>query len=151
MDAKFKASVREATGKDSDALLNLYHGLYPELKGKKTIFSMPRADSAAFIAEVNGEAAGFIVLTYIAYGGLNNGFGYIEELFVRKRFRGYGIGRLLVSQAVSWFDKKGYNVMFLTTPKTNLGAIKFYRHLGFRKSKQVWLQYINKRKSRDNK
>ncbi|MCL4363004.1 hypothetical protein M1439_00970 [Candidatus Marsarchaeota archaeon] len=32
-------------------------------------------------------------------------------------------------------------LIFLTTPKTNLGAIRFYRHMGFRKNGQIWLQY----------
>ena len=147
MIAKDKIQIREASYKDSGLLLNLYNGLYPKPTDKIKSFRLPRAKSAAFIAEIGNEPAGFIILTYIAYGAPGVGFGYIEELFIRTRFRGYGLGKLLVTRALSWYEKKGYNVIFLTTPKTNLGAIKFYRHLGFRKNKQVWLQYAKKRKT----
>jgi len=138
--------IKEAVDKDSDQILDLYTGLYPEHKGKIDTFRIPKAEAVTFIAEYNGEPAGFIILTYISYGAHTTGFGYIEELFIRKRYRSFGIGKLLVNRVISWCDRKGFNVIFLTTPKTNLGAIKFYRHLGFRKNGQIWLQYTNKKK-----
>ena len=141
MDAKGEISVREAKDGDSKLLLELYTGLYPEHRNKIKSFRVPKAKAVTFIAERNGEPAGFVILTYISYGSPGTGFGYIEELFIRKRFRGLGVGKLLVKRVASWCEGEGCNVIFLTTPKTNLGAIRFYRHLGFRKNGQIWLQY----------
>jgi ribosomal protein S18 acetylase RimI-like enzyme len=141
LDAKDEISVREAKDGDSKLLLELYTGLYPEHRNKIKSFRVPKAKAVTFIAERNGEPAGFVILTYISYGSPGTGFGYIEELFIRKRFRGLGIGKLLVKRVASWCEGEGCNIIFLTTPKTNLGAIRFYRHLGFRKNGQIWLQY----------
>ena len=141
MDAKGEISVREAKDGDSKLLLELYTGLYPEHRNKIKSFRVPKAKAVTFIAERNGEPAGFVILTYISYGSPGTGFGYIEELFIRKRFRGLGVGKLLVKRVASWCEGEGCNIIFLTTPKTNLGAIRFYRHLGFRKNGQIWLQY----------
>jgi ribosomal protein S18 acetylase RimI-like enzyme len=140
--------IRRAISADADSLLELYQGLYPELKGKISSFKLPKADTETFIANYGVEPAGFVILTFISYSQKKTGFGYIEELFVKKRYRSLGIGKMLVNSVILWCKKRGYNVIFLTTPKTNIGAIKFYRHLGFRKSKQVWLQYINKKKKK---
>ena len=148
MDAKDGISVREAKDSDSKLLLELYTGLYPEHRNKIKSFRVPKAKAVTFIAEHNGEPAGFVILTYISYGSPRTGFGYIEELFIRKRFRSLGIGKLLVKRVASWCEREGCNVIFLTTPKTNLGEIRFYRHLGFRKNGQIWLQYTKLRHKR---
>ncbi|MGC8537513.1 MAG: GNAT family N-acetyltransferase [Candidatus Micrarchaeia archaeon] len=148
MDANNDIIMHEANDSDSKLLLELYTGLYPEHRNKIKSFRIPKAKAITFIAEYREEPAGFVILTYISYGSPSTGFGYIEELFVRKRFRSLGIGKLLVKRVVSWCEKEGCNVIFLTTPKTNRGAIKFYRHLGFRKNGQIWLQYVMRKRER---
>ncbi len=142
-------SVNEVSGRGGRygaALKELYLGLYPEERRRLRSFKLPEVGSATFVAEYGSEPIGFALLTYTSYKSEGTGFGYIEELFVRKKHRGLGAGRALVNACIGWCERRGYNVIFLTTPKTNAGAIRFYRKLGFRKNRQVWLQYVNKAK-----
>ncbi len=132
-------TIRRALPSDTGTTRELYNGLYPEERHRKERFHLMRTGAETLLAYHNKEPAGFIMLSYVSYGPGPKGFGYIEEMFVRKRYRHLGIGRMLVQAAEEWFEKRGYITLFLTTPRTNKGAILFYRRLGFRKSRQVWM------------
>ncbi len=132
-------TIRRALPSDAGTVKELYSGLYPAERHRKEKFHLMRTGSEILLAYHKKEPAGFIMLTYVSYGQGPKGFGYIEEMFVRKRYRRFGIGRTLVKAAIEWFEKHGYIALFLTTPKTNKGAIRFYRKLGFRQSRQVWM------------
>lgn len=57
-------------------------------------------------------------------------FNDLVEIYVLKEFRGKGLGRLLLADMFSWFDKS--KPIILEVAEYNNSAIKFYEKLGFK-------------------
>ncbi len=55
----------------------------------------------------------------------------IEDIAVSPQVRGKGIGRLLMQEAELIAGQRGYRLLSLYVLKDNLGAIGFYRRLGY--------------------
>jgi len=55
---------------------------------------------------------------------------FLEDLFVRKRFRGHGIGKALLVQLAEIARKEGLHTIKLDVLDWNESAIKFYKSLG---------------------
>ncbi len=87
------------------------------------------------VAEMQGEYAGFIYW----YQGEKPEFdesvgkyGYIEEFQIVERLRGRGIGRSLLSHALSQMREAGVEAIFLRTREGNEPAQNLYESMGFR-------------------
>lgn len=82
------------------------------------------------VAEVNGEAAGFAVWffnfsTFLGKHGL-----YLEDLFVRPRFRGMGVGKALLAHLARHAVAEGCGRLEWWVLDWNAPAIEFYKSLG---------------------
>ncbi|WP_438434049.1 GNAT family N-acetyltransferase [Gorillibacterium sp. sgz500922] len=60
-----------------------------------------------------------------------NRFCYIENIAVKKEFRGSGIGKLLLTEAEEWAKQRNLIGMSLEAQDDNLGACRFYVKQGF--------------------
>ena len=60
--------------------------------------------------------------------------GEILDVAVRDDFRGQGIGRLLVTEALRLFRERGAQRVWLEVRTSNQAAISLYRALGFRQT-----------------
>ncbi|MHB8133303.1 MAG: GNAT family N-acetyltransferase [Anaerolineaceae bacterium] len=79
--------------------------------------------NSCFLAELNGEKAGFCIAT--AYQ--KNGF--IGDLIVSPTYRNQGIGKLLVQAAISFLKDKKIDRIFLDSVTE---AVPLYKRIGFR-------------------
>jgi GNAT superfamily N-acetyltransferase len=84
------------------------------------------------LAELDGEVAGFAVFfhnfsTFVGRRGL-----YLEDLFVRPRFRGQGVGRALMVHLARLARERGCGRMEWAVLDWNRSAIGFYERLGAR-------------------
>jgi ribosomal protein S18 acetylase RimI-like enzyme len=96
-------------------------------------FDHPAAGQGIFIAEVEGELAGFS----LASASSNPEFGDMAEikfLYVSPEFKRQGIGRLLIAKAATHLADEGFNSAGLGVVEGNEPAIEFYRALGGRES-----------------
>jgi ribosomal protein S18 acetylase RimI-like enzyme len=59
-------------------------------------------------------------------------FGFIYDIFVEEKFRGKGIGKLLLEKAENYCRRKGYSRIALMVSATNNSAIRLYTKSGFR-------------------
>jgi len=78
------------------------------------------------VAEKNNNVIGYI----IAYE--NGGFLDFNSMAVNKKYRGLGIGRLLVNFMLNRFKKRGLKKASLEVRPTNKIALAFYQNLGFK-------------------
>ena len=64
--------------------------------------------------------------------------GAIQNVGVVPNYRGQGLGRALVRQALEGFYQAGLRRAYLEVTAENAGAIRIYRSLGFRRSKTLY-------------
>ncbi len=96
-----------------------------------------RSGEVVLLAETEGETAGFIWLVWYEHIK-HKGIAYIEEMYVRNRFRKRGIGRLLVAGALNAAKRKGCTAVFVTTGEHMKAAQRFYVKVGMRPMKAAW-------------
>jgi GNAT superfamily N-acetyltransferase len=90
----------------------------------------PRPHAEVLIAEADGEPAGFALFfhnysTFLGQPGL-----YLEDLFVRPRFRGLGLGKRLMQALARIALERGCGRFEWSVLDWNTPAIDFYRSLG---------------------
>lgn len=101
-------------------------------------FSTADADRlhAAWIANsVRGEAADAVWVVpdegFVTCKIARDGTGHVVLIGVREEAQGRGVGRRLMTAAVRWFAAAGASRVLVKTQVKNLGAMNFYRRLGF--------------------
>ncbi|MCA0173973.1 GNAT family N-acetyltransferase [Bacillus sp. RAR_GA_16] len=60
-----------------------------------------------------------------------NRFCYIENIAIKKDYRGSGVGKLLLNRAEEWAKQRKLIGMSLEAQDDNLGACRFYAKQGF--------------------
>jgi GNAT superfamily N-acetyltransferase len=90
------------------------------------------------IAEWGGEAAGFALFFYHYSTWLGRPTLFLEDVFVRPRFRGKGIGKTLLLRLAKVAVEEGCGRFEWQVLDWNTPAIEFYQSLGARVMKE-WL------------
>lgn len=78
-----------------------------------------------FVAEVDGKVVGYVIAS--------SRKGEIVSIAVMPELRRRGIGRRLMKEAMGYLERKGVKRVELMVRIGNVGAIKFYEGLGFKK------------------
>jgi GNAT superfamily N-acetyltransferase len=89
----------------------------------------PRPAAEVVVAELDGEAAGFALYfvtfsTFLTRPGL-----YLEDLYVKQRFRGRGIGKALLSHLARLAVERDYGRVEWAVLDWNSPAIDFYERM----------------------
>jgi GNAT superfamily N-acetyltransferase len=132
-------SIRRAERGDAPLLLEMigelaaYERLAEEVVGdadrlERSLFELGAAE--ALIAEVDGEPVGYAIYfttfsTFLCWPGL-----WCEDIFVRPRWRGEGIGRALFTAVAAVAAERGYERLDWVVLQWNQPAIDFYEGLG---------------------
>ncbi len=95
-----------------------------ELKRLPGEYSSP--SGRLLLARANGKLAGCVALHHFA-----DGVCEMKRLYVRPKFRGLGLGRLLAEKIVTEATLIDYQSMRLDTINTMNVAIKLYEEMGF--------------------
>lgn len=140
--------IRAATEADIPALVGLMTAFYAEADFPLPVEPATRAfrsllrDSrlgAAWLAEVDGQPAGHLVLTVcfsMEYGGLR---GFIDDLYVRPEVRGKGIAAGLLGAARAAAVERGVCALHVEVGPENHVALRVYERAGYRDSGHAFL------------
>jgi ribosomal protein S18 acetylase RimI-like enzyme len=140
------------TGNDLPNLLTLMHELYanqhmifnPDVAAT-AVRALLRDDSLGriFLIHSGGHLAGYFALTFCFSLELHGRFGLLDELYVRERRRGQGLGRRAETMAATICKDEGLTALRLEVGKDNTAAESLYSRLGFnveaRKLMTKWL------------
>src|SRR5215204_3600595 len=114
-------------------LISPYTKRYPPSKISQEIIdeltdatALAAQKKAIFFAYGDGELAGQIILSQNW-----NGYAYVDDIAVDRRFRQRGIGRALIQQAIAWAKTKQLPGIMLETQNNNVAASLFYQRCGF--------------------
>ncbi len=99
-------------------------------KARSRFFKGLENGAEIFVAELNGEIAGFL---WFVQNGAFDRSGYVELIGVKKKFRNRGIGRRLMEFA----ETRNVDSIFLLVSDFNTEAQKFYRGLGYIKVGEI--------------
>ena len=83
-------------------------------------------DDVVFVAEVEGQVAG-----YISCRRASSNLGQIGLVGISKGYRGRGLGAALLQRALLWFDEEDLPRVEVVTQGRNLPAQQLYRGAGF--------------------
>jgi GNAT superfamily N-acetyltransferase len=134
--------VRKANFADVSRILELYEQLTEEKQNLSNeminsvfteINSSPRHE--LLVAEEAGLVVGtlfFQITPNLSHGA--RPWAVLENMVVDARYRGQGIGRLLIEYAFTRCRDTGCYKVQLLSHKKRLGAHQFYRSLGFEES-----------------
>jgi len=140
-------TVRKAKIEDLEILLNFEQGIIkverpydPTLaKDPITYYDLKElilSDKAeVVVATYNSEliASGYIQIRKAKPYLDHDLYAYLGFMFTRPDFRGKGINKKVVEALVKWSKSKNIQEVRLTVYEENLGAIKAYEKVGFKK------------------
>ena len=90
-----------------------------------------------WLMEQDGEPAGHVVLTVafsMEYGGLR---GFIDDLFVRPRFRRRGLAAEALAAVVQACRERGVRALFVETSLGNQPAVGAYQGIGLTDTRRM--------------
>ena len=86
-----------------------------------------KADYEYFLAVVDEKLAGYLGLVPEEAGAVM----MISKIYVRRDFRGCGVGRRMLAFAESLCRQRGFGSVWLTVNKFNSDSIAWYERMGF--------------------
>ena len=90
---------------------------------------LPEGYETLLLATVDGAPAGCVALRSLA---LEEPSCEMKRLWVASEFRGHGLGRRLIAEAIAWAKQAGYTAMYLdTVPAAMPEANQLYKNAGF--------------------
>lgn len=106
---------------------------------------LKESDSAVLVAETEGQAIGYALLTIRERPPVVSRPPelLIAELYVEGGFRGLGVGQCLLKTALDWARERGTATAALHVFDRNQDATKFYRRMGFRLLERVMIRRID--------
>jgi predicted N-acetyltransferase YhbS len=127
--------IRKAKAGDASSISSLFSQLgYPasaqEMAGRiRTVSS--KQEYLVFVAESGSEIVG-LICAYIGYSLEFTGkYGRLTALVVDEKWRGRGIGKLLMEKVESSLAKQGASLVVLTSSSYRKESHEFYRHIGY--------------------
>ena len=94
-----------------------------------------------WIIEADGQAAGYLAVAigFTIEAGGNDGF--LDELYLRERFRGRGLGRQAVEFAIAACPSLGIRRLSLEVERHNARAKRLYEELGFEAHDRILMSH----------
>ncbi|MFH1565817.1 MAG: GNAT family N-acetyltransferase [bacterium] len=87
------------------------------------------------VAELQDSILGFVFVSIRKVAGdpllKERSYAVVDNMVVEEKYRNKGLGRILLTEAITWAKIKGITKMELNVWEFNQNAINFYEKLGF--------------------
>ena len=131
-----KVNIRKVEKQDLDFVYKAICELENEVldfEVFETIFNenISNPKNLYLIAENQTEGLGFISFhtqNLLHHCGL---VGEIQEFFIRQKYRGHGVGRLLINEILNYSEQHNLKSIEVTTNKKRVENVAIYENLGF--------------------
>jgi GNAT superfamily N-acetyltransferase len=130
--------IRTATVEDVPALMQMIteFASFEKLSDRLTVTEAsmlrdgfgPSPRFHTLLPEWNGELAGYVIY-FPFYSSFQGPCVFLEDIYVRERFRGKGIGKLLMQEVAAIAVREGYWGVRWEVLDWNQWAIDFYKKL----------------------
>ena len=148
--------IRKAGIGDADAFIGVYESAYRNMqeyayRKRRNIryyfkWLLRRDREGVFVAEVDGEAAGFVACDATWHSFFDEDVGEIHEIVVARKYKGKGIGKKLMEVAENYLKSKGHRKIELWVGERNHAARRFYEKLGYTAGEKVgrWIRMVKR-------
>ncbi len=153
-DSRIGLTVRRATpadlhviGRLGALLVEEHHGFDPRrflaasratAEGYASFIStqLEDPDVAVLVADDRGEVIGYAYAAVEGYDymALRGPAGVLHDVIVDPRYRGQGVGRLLLEAALEFLSSRGVPRVVLSTAEQNEAAQRLFASTGFRRT-----------------
>lgn len=116
-------------------------------RGLKLILSAPN-EWRVFVAEGGGRVVGMCSVHRLVSTAEGAESALIEDMVVRKGWRGKGVGRKLLAAAETWSFAQGFRRLQLLADRDNKKALLFYRRNGWSRTHLICLRKSRPRRGR---
>lgn len=137
-------TARPVTASDLGALVAMRARLYvdasaEELADEAEQLVGPEPRWAAFIAEENGQALGFVEVAMRSYaeGGPDAPAGYLEGIWVEPGARRRGVAKILLATAEKWARERGFTWLGSDARLENAASQAWHGAAGFAEIERV--------------
>lgn len=149
------ATIRKSTMADIEDMILLLRELFAieadfefdaskQRKGLKLMLAYP-LQRPIWVAQAGAEIVGMCSAQMLISTAQGSQAAIVEDLVVRKDFRGHGIGKALIKTVELWATQNGITRLQLLADHTNTAALEFYKHLGWSTTQLVCLRYLFKK------
>lgn len=94
------------------------------------------------VMKIDGKVVGMVSLLHSISTALGGKVAILEDMVMSKDFRGKGLGKELLNEAIAFAQKRGCLRLTLLTDFDNETAIRFYQSAGFSLSKMIPLRLV---------
>ena len=130
--------IQKPKKEDFDEIFELLKQLWPKTRFNKTLVkriftkTLVSGEKEYLVAKYEGEVLGFFTMTIRYDLEMQGKDCYAEGLVIREDYRGRGIGKKMLQEAVRRAKKKGCIHFNLISAHFRKRAHKFYKTQGFR-------------------
>jgi ribosomal protein S18 acetylase RimI-like enzyme len=148
-------TVREMRVDDIPAVYRLGHSLFKTQEAStfyrtwdayEVTNNFNQDPHLTLVAESKSRIIGFALGT--TYENESGGwkYGYLLWIGIRPKWQGSGLGSQLYREMERRMHEEGVRMAFVDTARSNTGAIRFFRHMGYgRPEAEVWLSKLIQR------
>lgn len=138
-------TIRRLKSADADQISRIYTAITQEpvradFKNLIEEHALKTQD-ACFVAELNGEVAGFMISYVMTLGFGIEKSAWIATLGVNPQYMGQGIGAELAREAFKFYQAEGIHNVYTSVRWDSTDLLSFFKTLGFDRS-----NFINLRK-----
>jgi GNAT superfamily N-acetyltransferase len=104
---------------------------HKQARGLNLLLDDAGGSSAVFVAEKDGEIIGMCSVQVLISTAEGGPVGLVEDVIVRREYRGRGIGSRLLSEITAWCNARNISRLQLLADVDNARAKKFYAGSGW--------------------
>ena len=144
-----------ANAQDVDALVELLNVLFSieqdftpdeaaQRKGLQLLLDKPDQGQIFVARHPQAGVVGMVSAQLVISTAMGAPSAWIEDMVLRDKFRGQGLGKSLLEAASDWAKSKGAKRIQLVADADNAPALGFYKHLGWHPTQLfAWKKFIS--------
>jgi ribosomal protein S18 acetylase RimI-like enzyme len=109
-------------------------------RGLELLLCDTSGSSIVIVAQIGDEITGMCSVQILISTAEGGPVGLLEDLVVKRKYRGNGIGTRLLSESVGWCAKKNLSRLQLLRDTDNVEAMKFYAGNGWNDTKLICMR-----------
>lgn len=102
-----------------------------QVQGLRMLILSPETGVIKVARDANGLVIGMVSAQLVISTAQGAPSAWVEDMMITEQYRGMGLGRALLNEALAWAKQKGASRAQLLVDIENEPALGYYQHLGW--------------------